>query len=134
MTKTCLQCGAVLPYSARACDFCETSPRVRPHTQSNRPVSRDHAKASPALNGDETSAWRDELALRLETYRGRKRKHGSNTAQSRLPFEEAGVVAAFPQESNPSKDVRSVRHVAPLQIDHPRLVAESPTRTSDFAG
>jgi len=45
------------------------------------------------LNSDSDSAWRDELAQRLETYRGRKKKAAPNPAQTRLPFEAGKAVA-----------------------------------------
>jgi uncharacterized RDD family membrane protein YckC len=92
VTKTCLQCGAVLPSSARACDFCEISPRAR--TLAQPATANSHVSADIPNSGDD-QAWRDELAHRLETYRGRKRKPTPNVAQSRLPFEDS-VSAPLP--------------------------------------
>ncbi|HME12689.1 MAG TPA: RDD family protein [Candidatus Acidoferrum sp.] len=91
MTKTCLQCGAVLPSSARACEFCETSPRTPTVARPERAVANAHARTNPPSQSSD-DAWRDELAYRLETYRGRKRKHAPNTAQSRLPFDESATM------------------------------------------
>ncbi len=48
-------------------------------------ASRADGCAPPKTQDDR--AWRDELAHRLETYRGRKRKHTPNVAQSLLPFD-----------------------------------------------
>jgi uncharacterized RDD family membrane protein YckC len=89
-----LQCGAVLPSSIRACNFCEDSSVPEPvHTGPAR-VARgavatpsDRGTDSSSLTSDNDFAWRDELAHRLESYRGRKKKAAPSTAQTRLPFE-----------------------------------------------
>jgi uncharacterized RDD family membrane protein YckC len=93
VTKTCLQCGAVLPSSVRACTFCEiaSTPGAAPLADApsaNTPVS------TPVSFADTDAAWRDELALRLENYRGRKKKPAVNAAQSRFSFETASRAAA----------------------------------------
>jgi uncharacterized RDD family membrane protein YckC len=49
--------------------------------------------AFSSKNAEDESAWRDELARRLETYRGRKRRHAPNAGQSRLPFENNPFIA-----------------------------------------
>jgi uncharacterized RDD family membrane protein YckC len=97
VTKTCLQCGAILPSSVRACDFCDSSltldfssraanssstEQVRTPTQSNR----NSVQSTPSADSD--AAWRGELSQRLQTYRARRRKVAPNLAQSQLPFEE----------------------------------------------
>ena len=103
MTKTCSQCGAVLPSGVRACNFCDTSfpadfspteSRTNIRTQANvdlRENRRVQAHA-PDVSGDidpeQSAKWRGELAERLEAYRSRRRKASPNTAQSQLPFEE----------------------------------------------
>jgi uncharacterized RDD family membrane protein YckC len=72
VTKTCLQCGAILPSSVRACSFCDSSLTPGP----------DSARDSNA-----SSAWRGELAQRMASYRARRRKTSSNENQSEFAFE-----------------------------------------------
>jgi len=95
VTKTCLQCGAVLPSSVRACNFCESilelesSPQAsncaqNPREKSYGKVGRDNALVE---SRDSNVAWRGELADRLQAYRARRRKVAPNLAQSELPFE-----------------------------------------------
>jgi uncharacterized RDD family membrane protein YckC len=101
VTKTCLQCGAVLPSSVRACNFCEDLSAVTPAAESVHagPAHAARAAGASVLNSDsdfagrDNSAWRDELAHRLESYRGRKKKSVPNAGQTRLPFEAAASVA-----------------------------------------
>jgi len=106
VTKTCLQCGAVLPSSVRACHFCESSFTADFSSEERfAPASarRDLASsASASLNGSENrtlrnsseheaeqgAAWRGELAQRLNAYRTRRRKLAPNVAQSQFAFEE----------------------------------------------
>jgi uncharacterized RDD family membrane protein YckC len=97
VTKTCLLCGAVLPSSARACDFCEISPRALAVAQPT--TAGAHFSADISDRGQD-QAWRAELAQRLETYRGRKRKAApNNVAQPCLPFEEsAGAPLPAPKQ------------------------------------
>ena len=88
MTKTCLQCGCVLPSNARACNFCDSNfsvesssgcivrdddslaraPEIRisVERQSNC-VSTTSANDAPAIG-----AWRGELGERLQAYRARR--------------------------------------------------------------
>ena len=119
MTKTCLQCGAVLPSSVRVCNFCDSSltldfssqaanfssasqENLRPQTGRNR------AEAAP--NTDSDPAWRGELTQRLQTYRARRRKLAPNLAQSTLPFEE-------PTAQEPSRDSVGVAVASPAADD-----------------
>jgi uncharacterized RDD family membrane protein YckC len=93
VTKTCLQCGAVLPSSVRACIFCEiasTSGAAPPADA----LSPNTAASTPVSFADTDAAWRDELALRLENYRGRKKKPVVSAAQSQFSFEPASRTAA----------------------------------------
>ena len=96
VTKTCLQCGAVLPSSVRVCNFCDSSLGAEFHSPSEN-LSQNTVEKSgiKAARGDVQSAvhgadpaWRGELAERLQNYRVRRRKVAPNLAQSRLPFEE----------------------------------------------
>jgi len=93
VTKTCLQCGAVLPSSVRACTFCEiaSTPGAAPPADA---LSPNTAASTPVSFADTDAAWRDELALRLENYRGRKKKPVVSAAQSQFSFEPASRTAA----------------------------------------
>src|SRR6266571_1530949 len=105
VTKTCSQCGAVLPSSVRTCKFCDSSFSVSfssveepldNHTGANLALSadatqpgidpsRDHSAITPAVPQDAT--WRGELAQRLEAYRHRRGKVKPNAAQSQFSFD-----------------------------------------------
>jgi uncharacterized RDD family membrane protein YckC len=82
-----------LPSSIRACNFCEVSSAAEPIHAGSGSTQAARGASAPHLGSDNESAWRDELAHRLETYRGRKRKAAPNAAQSRLPFEAGGSTA-----------------------------------------
>ena len=106
VTKTCSQCGAVLPSSIRVCNFCDSSFSV--DFSSSEEFSNTRAEANLSVNGpagpaaperlrgrtasqreiQQDAAWRGELAQRLAAYRTRRRKAAPHAAQSRLPFEE----------------------------------------------
>src|SRR5713226_6828822 len=92
VTKTCSQCGAVLPSSVRACHFCDSSFSVGPSSWEDPSAisARENlaANADPGSAGIDRSkqhpvvahqmeqgvAWRGELSQRLEAYRTRRRK------------------------------------------------------------
>jgi uncharacterized RDD family membrane protein YckC len=103
VTKTCLQCGAVLPSSVRACKFCDTSsiadtssygstsattsPQIYVALNAERSgVASKAERAGERMDSPNDLAWRGELANRLEAYRVRRRKLTPNAAQSQLPF------------------------------------------------
>jgi uncharacterized RDD family membrane protein YckC len=97
VTKTCLQCSAVLPTGVRVCNFCDSSFTLDFSSESEisasgaqeRPgpqIGRNHAQAAPGRDAD--PAWRGELEQRLQAYRVRRRKVAPNLAQSELPFEQ----------------------------------------------
>ncbi len=106
MTKTCSQCGAVLPSSVRACNFCDSSFSVGPSSWEDpsvtsageRPSANAHpgsagiarSKRSPVVSHqiEQDAAWRGELAQRVDAYRTRRRKLAPNTAQSQFSFGE----------------------------------------------
>ena len=97
MTKTCLQCGAVLPSSVRACNFCDSllAPELSSQATNSAPNTREKSEPiirrrhSEASQGHELDVeWRGELNQRLQAYRARRRKVAPNLAQSQLPFEE----------------------------------------------
>src|SRR5208282_8565 len=128
VTKTCLQCGAVLPSSVRACSFCDSSFPADIHgsedprtvlSQGNLALRAegDVADGAAALNcrtGSEKSqvntGWQGELAERVHAYRARRRKLAPNTSQSKLPFEDAtekpipNASIAVEQSQPPNKD------------------------------
>ena len=116
VTKTCLQCGAVLPSSVRACHFCDSSfSAVSSYDDS--PVfqrqeifaSKTHPAPLATSSSRENPAWRGEVTVRMEAYRARKRKHGVTSAQSQLPFEDTSSsgnhsVTAVSEPSPPAPD------------------------------
>src|SRR5208282_3441165 len=97
VTKTCLQCSAVLPSSVRVCNFCDSSLTVDLSSEagisapgvsgeSGSHIARTRPQA--AVGRDSDPAWRGELSQRLQAYRVRRRRVLPNHAQSKLPFEE----------------------------------------------
>ena len=88
MTKTCSQCGAILPSSVRACSFCDSS-LITPSDS-----SRGSAPSVSARN--QAESWRGELAERLEAYRTRRRKTAPNEKQSQFAFETPSSEPARP--------------------------------------
>jgi uncharacterized RDD family membrane protein YckC len=110
VTKTCLQCGAILPSSVRACHFCDSSfpsplssckassaypPLDKPPSDELDPnpaatnLSLDTAHDGPliAAQTDDAPAWRSEVSVRMEAYRARKRRRPVPPNPSQLPFE-----------------------------------------------
>lgn len=93
MTKTCLQCGAILPSSVRACKFCDSS--LVADSSSEAPSFARSPQGKSALNANREmvrsapeEAWRGELSQRLQAYRAKRRKVAPNLDQSELPFAE----------------------------------------------
>jgi uncharacterized RDD family membrane protein YckC len=76
------------------------------------PAHATRATDTSVLNSEgdfvrrDNSAWRDELAYRLESYRGRKKKSVPNTGQTRLPFEAVASVALDSSSSTPLANSR----------------------------
>lgn len=105
MTKTCLQCGAVLPSSVRACSFCDSSlaPELSPQASNSSLnsrvypdpiIRREHSESAHSNESD--PKWRGELTQRLQAYRARRRRVAPNLAQSELPFEEPAADPPVP--------------------------------------
>jgi uncharacterized RDD family membrane protein YckC len=112
VTKTCLQCGAVLPSSVRACNFCDSSfssstycyedfsASPPPETLDRKAASANRSIDSPGdpssihAQEDQASAWRGEVSVRMEAYRARKRRRPAQANQSQLPFEYDSVPSA----------------------------------------
>jgi uncharacterized RDD family membrane protein YckC/ribosomal protein L40E len=115
VTKTCLQCGAILPSGISACRFCGSS--LKNEVASVRRAApifgRRDGEANFAIKGgdrepdtillsadrisdspspEEESEWRGELASRVEAYRVRRRKVSPNATQSKLPFAEPAAI------------------------------------------
>lgn len=93
MTKTCLQCGAILPSSVRACNFCDSS--LVADSSSDAPSFARNSQGKSALNSTREiarsapeEAWRGEVSQRLQAYRAKRRKVAPNLDQSELPFAE----------------------------------------------
>src|SRR6266849_7986850 len=86
VTKTCSQCGAVLPSSVSACNFCDSSFSVGPSAWED---SIDHSERPLGVPPpkEQEAAWRGELAQRLDAYRSRRRKLAPNAAQSQFAFD-----------------------------------------------
>jgi uncharacterized RDD family membrane protein YckC len=89
VTKTCLQCGAIMPSSVRVCDFCDSSIAADPSSLEELPASRTQGNLALKNDPGQEAAWRGELAHRLEAYRVRRRKLARNAGQSKLPFENS---------------------------------------------
>src|SRR5258707_957671 len=101
VTKTCLQCGAVLPSSVRACNFCDSSFSVGPSAWEDSSNVSVRERVDPSSAGiahserplgvcspiEQEDAWRGELAQRLDAYRSRRRKLAPNAAQSKFAFD-----------------------------------------------
>jgi uncharacterized RDD family membrane protein YckC len=110
VTKTCLQCGAILPSSVRVCNFCDSSfpsrlscsqdssaypPLDTPTLDefdpnaaaSNLSVDTAHDGPLIAPQTDDAPAWRSEVSLRMEAYRARKRRRPAPPNPSQLPLE-----------------------------------------------
>ena len=103
MTKTCLQCGAILPSSLRVCSFCDSSLSAAYSRDSvSRPAERrvsppavacfsdprilDSAAIARSLKHD--SALEGEVHRRVEAYRARRRNL-VDASQSRFTFEDS---------------------------------------------
>jgi uncharacterized RDD family membrane protein YckC len=123
VTKTCSQCGAVLPSSARACNFCDSSFSVGPSIWedisdisarenpgvANSGSARIDQSSQPAAfshQATQDATWRGELSQRLEAYRTRRKRLTRNAAQSQFAFDNpsskepaASVIAAEPPAS-----------------------------------
>jgi uncharacterized RDD family membrane protein YckC len=111
VTKTCSQCGAVLPSSVRACNFCDSSFSVGPSVwEAPADISAresvaayvdpgsagsNHFNQQPVVSNQDAT-WRGELAQRLDAYRSRRRKLSPNAAQSRFPFDDPADVQPPP--------------------------------------
>jgi uncharacterized RDD family membrane protein YckC len=88
VNKICSQCGSVLAYGERSCNFCESTESV--------PVSdqRNSAQSNISPGPRAQDQWRGELNQRLQAYRARRGKTALNEAQTALPFDDDPVPVA----------------------------------------
>jgi uncharacterized RDD family membrane protein YckC len=133
VNKTCLQCGAILPFGVSACRFCDSNYQAKVSSRERAPLlsrydARTGADAGEPCPGqaairldiesqpaapsetemaecDPSSTWRGELANRVQAYRVRRRKVAPDATQSRLPFAEPVRML---------KSLPTVRAAAPL--------------------
>jgi hypothetical protein len=108
VTKTCLQCGAILPSSVRVCDFCDSSLAADPSSFEELSSSRTQGNLALKTNPGQEAAWRGELAHRVEAYRVRRRKLARNSGQSKLPFENT-------TEDSPARSLVNVAEPPPAE-------------------
>ena len=123
VTKTCSQCGAILPSSVRVCSFCESSL-----------ISPSDSSASATAGRAQAAVWRGELAQRVEAYRSRRRKAQPDENQSQFAFEPASGEAlgtvpsvALAQPSATDDDFSfsiAIGRTANKREDDPRLVID----------
>jgi uncharacterized RDD family membrane protein YckC len=123
VTKTCQQCGCVLPSSVRACNFCDSNFSAPLSSYDDECASvppknsfpnkhQENSVPTEIVTSERDAAWRGELGQRLEAYRARRGKPAPNVAQSRLPFGEppeerrsvAVAEAALPTHAPASDD------------------------------
>ena len=105
VTKTCLQCGAVLPSSSRICQFCDSSFSINPCALESRSeipplgslasnqdtdapeIERQSRNCASETVAAQEATWRGELEQRLKAYRRRRRKQAPHDDQSQFAFE-----------------------------------------------
>lgn len=124
VTKTCLQCGAILPSSRRACHFCDSSfsigsKALEESSDISVPENLDPEASGINHSGNRSAsaqallpetAWRGELAQRLNAYRTRRRKRTANEGQSHFAFDgnpqikTAETSIAVEEPSSPAED------------------------------
>jgi uncharacterized RDD family membrane protein YckC len=144
VTKTCPQCGCVLPSSVRACNFCDSNFRAESSSHDDERENSAPKKTavgsqqescvstSGASGGEQDAAWRGELGQRLEAYRARRGKPLPGAGQSQLPFgepaeERRSVVVAEPalaSEDDFSFTIAIGRYTAPNDKRDARMVID----------
>src|SRR5712692_705650 len=90
VTKTCSQCGAVLPSGVRVCNFCDSSLEAdrTSHQESLAHEIRGSLALDSCADPAQDATWQKELASRLAAYRSRRKKLAPNARQSRLAFHD----------------------------------------------
>src|SRR5258708_18447339 len=89
VTKTCMQCGAILPSSVRVCDFCDSSFTTDPASLGDPSASRTQGNLALKAEPGQEAAWRGQLAHRLQSYRARRRKTAPKSRPAKPPFEDS---------------------------------------------
>jgi uncharacterized RDD family membrane protein YckC len=135
VTKTCLQCGAILPSRMRACHFCDSSFSVSSNAlegssdisarenqafDSASTVSGIGQSGDCSVSAQETpaeTAWRGELTQRLRAYRTRRRKRSANDDQSQFSFQ------GTPQIKAPRTSIAIEEPSAPVEDDFSFTIA-----------
>ena len=127
VTKTCLQCGAILGADVRTCQFCDSSlfaqispaetasppsapqnfaPRQR-HASFGAPIAPCMGTAADS-GTEHNAAWQAELAHRMESYRARRRKTARNVGQAQFSFDDLAPTSArsvaVADQAEPRKD------------------------------
>jgi len=90
VTKTCLQCGAVFSSGTSVCTFCDSALVLSRDAREEAIVleTQGNLALHSCTDAGAETAWRNELATRLEAYRVR-RKRLPKTRQTELPFDVA---------------------------------------------
>src|SRR5260370_5460351 len=83
VTKTCSQCGAVLPSSVRACSFCDSSFSVGPSIWED--PSDISAKINLAVNAED-HGWRGAVSQRPEASQTLRRTPAPLESQAQIAF------------------------------------------------
>jgi uncharacterized RDD family membrane protein YckC len=86
----CSQCGSVLANGVPSCNFCESTEVV------SLPDENVSAQVQVVIPPRTQEEWRGELDQRLQAYRAKRRKPGSNEAQTALPFDDRGIAPPSP--------------------------------------
>lgn len=80
----------MLPKGAASCIFCE--PIESPYSSERSSITQGNL----ALHKADESEWRGELNQRVQAYRAKRRKPGTNEAQTELPFVQRAELRAEP--------------------------------------
>src|SRR5260370_29018995 len=109
VTKTCSQCGAVLPSSVRACSFCDSSFSVGPSIWEDP----SDISANLAVNAEDPG-WRGALSQRFQAYRTRPRRLAPNEAQAQFAFGDPSCKTPPPISAAAAGAPRSRREAFPF--------------------
>jgi len=110
VTKTCSQCGAVLPNESRVCQFCDSSFSVGFSAIGDPTDVCPGLRNATGVEGIQEAAWRGELSQRLNAYRTRRRKASPNDDQCSFSFEDSrgnddlGPSVAIEEPAAPPED------------------------------
>src|SRR5258707_11505090 len=88
VTKTCMQCGAILPSSVRVCDFCDSSFTTDPASLGDPSASRTQGNLALKAEPGQEAAWRGQLPHPLQAYLARRGTAPRNSGQTMIPFRD----------------------------------------------